>query len=184
MTGGIIDPTRSRRTLAAAGTDAPRPDRLRGLRVGLLENGKRNAAAVLDAVGRVLAERHDAGSLVRRTKTQFAMPLPDDLVADLSRDCDVVVIGVGDCGSCSASAVADGIRLEGIGLPTAVVCTDAFESTSRAMAELRGDTTHPFLLTEHPIANLSDGQIAERAGVLAEQVAERLLLRRAAGDVA
>jgi hypothetical protein len=184
MNGGIIDPTRGRRTVSAASTDAARPERLDGLRIGLLENGKRNAAAVLDAVGRELADRYGAGSLVPLKKVQFAMPLPDELVDQLQRDCDVVVIGVGDCGSCSASAVADGIRLERTGLPNAVVCTDAFETTSRAMAELQGDEGYPYLLTEHPIANLTEEQITQRAGRLADQVAQRLLAGRAVGAVA
>jgi hypothetical protein len=166
MSGGIIDPTggRGRSDIAPTGTDAARPRRLDGLRVGLCENGKRNAAAVLDAVGRELADTHHVGATVPVTKVQFAMPMPEELVERLLRDCDAVVIGVGDCGSCSASAVADGIRLEQAGLPTAVICTDAFETTSRAMAELQGDADHPFLLTEHPIANLTPEQIARRAG--------------------
>jgi len=178
---GIIDPTRSGATPAASrASDAPRPDSLHGLRVGLLENGKRNAAAVLDAVGAELSGRHGAEQLVPRTKHQFAMPLPDELVEELTGICDVVVIGVGDCGSCSASAVADGIRLENIGLPTAVICTDAFAQTSAAMAELQGDPEHPYLLTEHPIANLGAGSIAARAGDLADRVARRLTTARAA----
>ncbi|MFC7404704.1 UGSC family (seleno)protein [Georgenia alba] len=183
MTGGIIDPTR-RSTVTATRSDAPRPESLAGLRVGLLENGKRNAAQILDAVGRVLAERHGTGPMVPKLKRQFAMPLPEELVEELVQECDVVVIGVGDCGSCSASAVADGIRLEQAGVPAAVVCTDAFEATSRAMAELKGDERYPFILTEHPVANLTHERIEDRAGQLAERVAERLLVRRPASEVA
>jgi hypothetical protein len=184
MSDEIIDPTRSRSRAGASEPDAPRPELLHGLRVGLLENTKRNAATVLDAVGSVLAERHGIGDLVRRTKKEFAMPMHDDLVDELRRECDVIVMGVGDCGSCSAAAVADGIRLEQAGVPTAVICTDAFESTSRAMAELKGDAGYPFILTDHPVANLTEEQIVSRADVLADQVTERLLLRRAAGEVA
>lgn len=174
----IIDPTGSRSAVQASGSDAPRPPQLRGLRIGLLENGKRNAAQVLDAVGRVVAERHEPGALVPRTKKQFAMPLPEDVVSELTQDCDVVVLGVGDCGSCSAAAVADAIRLEQEGIPTAVICTEAFESTSLAMAELKGDADHPFILTSHPVANLTGDQIEERAGALADTVVARLLTAR------
>lgn len=184
MSDGIVDPTRGRGQEAnpTASTDAARPRHLDGLRVGLLENGKRNAANVLDAIGRELNTRHGIGSVVALTKVQFAMPMPDELVEQLERECDVVVIGVGDCGSCSASAVADGIRLERTGLPAAVVCTDAFEVTSKSMAELQGDNDYPFLLTEHPIANLTPEQITDRAGQLADRVAQRLLVGRSGGD--
>jgi hypothetical protein len=176
MPGVIIDPTARRtQSVAVVPTDAPRPESLDGLRIGLLGNTKRNADVILDAVGATLAERYDVAGLVPLTKTQFAMPLPDELIEDLVRECDVVVIGVGDCGSCSASAVADGITMEIAGVPAAVIATTAFESTSRAMAGLKNAPEYPFLLTEHPIANLTAEQIADRAGALADEVVSRLV---------
>ncbi|WP_344070442.1 UGSC family (seleno)protein [Microbacterium sediminicola] len=175
MVAAIIDPTRGRVSVAASPhAEAVRRGSLGGLRVGLLGNTKRNAEQILDAVGACL-QRRGAGQLVRRTKRQFAMPLPDDLVEELVRECDVVVIGVGDCGSCSASAVADGIALEAVGIPTAVVCTTEFATTSRAMAQLKGANDFPFLLTEHPISNLTAAQISARGEDLADDVANRLV---------
>lgn len=176
MPGAIIDPTvRPAQGPAVVPRDAPRPESLDGLRVALLGNTKRNADVILDAVGAELAERYRLAGLVRLTKTQFAMPLPDELVEELVREADVVVIGVGDCGSCSASAVADGITMEIAGMPAAVIATEAFETTSRAMAGLKNAPEYPFLLTAHPIANLTVEQIAERAGGLADGIAARLL---------
>ncbi|REE02393.1 hypothetical protein LG293_10415 [Citricoccus nitrophenolicus] len=178
MTAGILDPTissinsRSRPGGPVATTQAaaaPRVGSLRGKRMGLLENTKRNAAALLDALGTVLTET-DHVDLVRMTKQEFAMPLAEDVVDGLIRDCDVVVIGVGDCGSCSAAAVADGIALEERGVPVAVLCTEAFEVTSRAMAGLKGRPDFPVLLMPHPIANLTDGDLAERGQALASRV--------------
>lgn len=180
MVLAIIDPTASARTAEAAReVESPRAASLTGLRIGLLGNTKRNAAEILDAVGAELAETYGVGELVPRTKREFAMPLPDDLLDDLVAHCDVVVVGVGDCGSCSAAAIADGIRLEAAGLPVAVVCTDVFDTTARAMAELQGDPGFAYLLTEHPIANLTAQQIAQRAVRIADDVADRLVGRRA-----
>lgn len=167
----IIDPTaRHRAGASMAPARARRPDTLEGLRVGLLENTKRNAAAILAAVGEELAARHEVAALVHRTKTAFAMPLPLDLVEELINECDVVVIGVGDCGSCSASAVADGIALERMGVPTVVICTDAFAAPSKAMADLKGAPEFPFLQTPHPVANLDDEGIAARGRALVTDV--------------
>ena len=56
----------------------------------------------------------------------------------MATGCDVIITGIGDCGSCSASAVADGIAFEAAGLPAAAICSDAFGVTADAMAELRG----------------------------------------------
>lgn len=180
MTAEIIDPTQRPHTVsAAAPAVAPRPRSLNGIRIGLLGNTKRNADLILDAVGAQLAGRHDAVTLVPRTKTQFAMPLPVDLIEELVRECDVVVIGVGDCGSCSASAVADGIALERVGIPTAVICTDAFVDPSTAMAGLKGAPDFSFLLTPHPIANLAADGILERGAQLADGVQHHLIDERA-----
>ena len=174
MTGTIIDPTRAQRPVESRNVASPTLTTLAGKRIGLLENTKRNAAAILDSVGKALDASEHVGTLVPFTKVGFALPLPDDLLAEIERSCDAVVIGVGDCGSCSASAIADGIALEARGIPTAVICTDAFVTTSRAMAALQGRDDYPFLLTEHPIANLTDADIEGRSAELASLVRRRL----------
>lgn len=174
MTGTIIDPTSAQRTVESRTVVSPMLTTLTGKRIGLLENTKRNAAAILDSVGRALDATADVGALVPFTKVGFALPLTDDLISEIERSCDAVVIGVGDCGSCSASAIADGIALEARGVPTAVICTDAFVTTSEAMAALQGRKEYPFLVTEHPIANLTADDIAGRSSELASLVRGRL----------
>jgi len=172
----IIDPTVSSSGSTEKGRmpRAARTASLAGARVGLLENTKRNAADLLDGIGEALVRDLGATELVRRTKKQFALPLTAEVLADLSESCDVVVVGVGDCGSCSAAAVADGIALERAGIPTAVICTEAFASTSQAMADLKGDPDFPYILTEHPVANLDAGQLGDRAAQLVPDVVARL----------
>lgn len=53
--------------------------------------------------------------------------------------------------------------MERRGVPTAVVCTDAFEITGRAMAKTVGAPNYSFALIPHPISNLSEEQIRQRA---------------------
>src|SRR6266849_6565804 len=99
----ILDPTGA--TMTAAKPAAPRASRrkdLHGATVGLLVNTKQNAAPFLDEVGRLLTERHGVTHLMARTKVNFAQPAPDDLVKEMTTACDVVITGIGDCGSCSA----------------------------------------------------------------------------------
>ena len=74
------------------------------------------------------SQQHGATGTMARTKVNFAAPAPDDLVKEMATGCDVIVTGIGDCGSCSASAVADGIAFEAAGLPAAAICSDAFRS--------------------------------------------------------
>jgi hypothetical protein len=165
MPNAILDPTGQ--TPAAVSVATPlvqrRPD-LVGARVGLLENTKQNAALLLSAVAELLVSEHGAaGVALMRTKTAFAQPASDELVAEYAAACDVVVTGVGDCGSCSASAVADGVLFEAAGLPAAVICSDAFIATADAMAALRGAPGYRYLTTPHPVAVLTPEQVRERA---------------------
>jgi hypothetical protein len=74
-----------------------------------------------------------------------------------------VLIGVGDCGSCSAAAVADGIAFEAAGVPAAVICSDAFRVSADAMARLQGSPGYTYVTTAHPVAPLDTDGVRERA---------------------
>ena len=171
----ILDPTGATTATAAARPQARRAPRrrdLHGATVGLLVNTKQNAAPFLDEIGRLLVQRHGAKSAMARTKVNFAAPAPEDLVKEMAASCDVIITGIGDCGSCSASAVADGIVFEAAGLPAAAICSDAFTVTADAMADLRGAPGYRYATTPHPVAVLTPDQVKERAaGVLDDVVA-------------
>ncbi len=156
---------------------APRRD-LRGATVGLLENTKQNAALFLQELGRLLVDRHGAAGFVLRTKTAFALPVSDELLDELTRRCDVVITGVGDCGSCSASAVADGVAFERHGTPAAVICSDAFGPSADAMARLQGVPGYHYLTTPHPVAVLAPDEVRERALLALPEVVSVLLRGR------
>ncbi|MBB3674631.1 UGSC family (seleno)protein [Modestobacter versicolor] len=166
----VLDPTGRSAVRAVSSTRAPRRADLAGARVGLLENTKHNAALLLDEIATLLERDRGAVTVLRRTKTAFALPMPQEQLDELVRECDVVLVGVGDCGSCSAAAVADGIALERAGVPAAVICSDAFTTTASAMAEVQGDPGYAYLTTPHPVAVLAPDAVAERAVQLAPQV--------------
>ena len=176
----IIDPTLGVATDSPAGPTAlaERPRTLSGLRLGLLANIKRNAEEFLDEVGRLLAEQQGVAAVVARKKPDITSTAPEPILDDLRRGCDVVVVGVGDCGSCSASAVADGIILEQGGIPAVVVCTDAFTASADAMAGLRGAPGYRYLTVPHPMANLTPDGVRDRAAAAVPGIA-RMLTRGA-----
>ena len=69
----------------------------------------------------------------------------------------------------------DGIVFEKIGIPTASIVTDVFEATGRAMAQAWGVPEYKFLALPHPIANLTEAQLDQRAREIAPAVVELLL---------
>jgi hypothetical protein len=170
----ILDPTGMSHRSDQESSAARRPPTLANARVGLLNNTKQNAAPLLAELGRLLAQEYGAVMSVQRTKHTIAFPVDEPLLKEISAASDVVIVGVGDCGSCSASAVADGIAFENEGVPAAVICSDAFEVTARAMAEVHGSADFEFLMTQHPVAVLSPDQVSARAAQLLPAVIARV----------
>jgi hypothetical protein len=170
MPNAILDPTGGARAASAEAPRARRRADLRGARIGLLINTKQNAEPFLEEVGRLLVERYGAAAVLTRTKVNFAQPAPEDLVKEMAAKADVIVTGIGDCGSCSASAVADGVVFEAAGLPAAVICSDAYRVTADAMAGLRGAPGYRYATTPHPVAILTPDQVRERAAQVLDDV--------------
>lgn len=165
MFDSIIDPTVSQANVTEYDrlVLAARPESLSGLRLGLLANTKRNAEQFLDEVGQLLVGQYGMQVVLAMKKPDITSTAPELTLAELSAECDVVVIGVGDCGSCSASAVADGILLEQAGTPSAVVVTEAFTVSADAMADLRGAPRYKYVTVPHPVANLTPDGVRNRA---------------------
>ena len=69
----------------------------------------------------------------------------------------------------------DGILLEKESVPSASIVTDVFEVTGRAMAEQWGVPTYRFLVMPHPIANLTEAQLDQRAREIVPEVVKLLL---------
>ena len=69
----------------------------------------------------------------------------------------------------------DSIVFEQHGIPSASIITDVFRKTGAAMAKSWGLPNFRFLEMPHPIANLTDAQLDERAAAITPQVVELLL---------
>lgn len=69
----------------------------------------------------------------------------------------------------------DGIVFEKNGLPAAAIITDVFEATGRAMAQAWGLPEYKYLSMPHPIANLTDAEMDQRARTIVPQIVQLLL---------
>ena len=69
----------------------------------------------------------------------------------------------------------DGILFEKVGVPAASIVTDVFEGTGRAMARAWGLPEYRFLAMPHPIANLTEAELDQRAREIAPEVVKLLL---------
>ena len=125
---------------------------------------------LLGELGRHLEETQGVAHVRMFTKPYAGQPLEPAQLKEISGACDFVVTAIGDCGSCSAATLADGILLERSGTPSVSICTEPFRISAAAMAQGYGFPDYEFVLTPHPVARLSLEEIQVRAKELAPQV--------------
>jgi hypothetical protein len=90
----ILDPTSP--PLAVDARMATRPMDLNGKVLGLLNNGKLNAANLLDEVGELLSERYEFAKVIKGSKPNASTPCPEQIVKEFASSCDVLVTSNGD----------------------------------------------------------------------------------------
>lgn len=90
----VLDPTVA--PIPVDAKPATRPETLNGKRLGLLDNHKRNARELLNEMQRLLEERFEFASVVKRTKNDVSRPCPDDIIEDIAAQADVVITAIGD----------------------------------------------------------------------------------------
>lgn len=73
-----------------------RPQSLKGLRIGLVDNTKHNSDQLLLRIANILEHEHGAKAhVIRRKKSSGAAPHAE-IIEEYKANCDVVVAGVGD----------------------------------------------------------------------------------------
>lgn len=158
----LLDPTGAAQR-ADDSTLSPRPVSLKGLTIGLLDNTKPNSTQLLQEIATQLRVHHGAGEGRLYTKDYFGTPVKQPLLEQIVEECDIVITAVGDCGSCSAATVADGILFERAGIPTVAITSDSFLMSGRAMAQVQGFPAFDFYAVKHPMASLTAEEVRERA---------------------
>jgi hypothetical protein len=71
--------------------------------------------------------------------------------------------------------VLDGILFEKEGIPAVSIVTDPFVETGHAMAQSWGVPHYKFLTMPHPIANLTEEELDQRARKMTPEVVHLLM---------
>ncbi|MBI4763895.1 MAG: hypothetical protein HY787_04740 [Deltaproteobacteria bacterium] len=69
----------------------------------------------------------------------------------------------------------DGIETDNRGKPAAVLITEPFIPTARAIAEIRALPDYRFAVLKHPIGSLNEDELRQRARDAAPQIIKILL---------
>ena len=152
---------------------AAAPSVLAGLRIGVLDNGKPNARLLLTRVGEQLAARTSARLVLVTDKgpgANAATPCTPAVFERISDECDVVLTGTADCGSCTSWSVHDTIQLEQLGIPTAVATTTHFVDLTRRVATGFGVPDARVEVFPHPLGGTDDDTIIRWADAAVDDV--------------
>ncbi|MCJ7438471.1 MAG: hypothetical protein MUP97_12015 [Acidimicrobiia bacterium] len=152
---------------------APGPNVLTGLRIGVLDNGKPNAGLLLARVGEQLAARTGATLALVIEKgpgANAATPCTEAVFERLRSECDVVLTGSADCGSCTSWSVHDTIQLERSGTPTVVATTTRFVELTRRVAAGFGVPEARVAVFPHPLGSTDDDTIIAWADAAVDEV--------------
>ncbi len=160
----------------------PRPDpapitinlRPRRRRVVMQNNWKPNSYEIL-VRAKVLLEQRGIEVAEISAKATAATPMSARLFDELSGEEGLVLLGISDCGSCSASSAVDSIVLQTRGVVALAMLTEPFkDQITRAMAYQPADRDLPAIVLPHPMQNVSEFELDRRAELLAHEV-ERYL---------
>lgn len=146
---------------------------LTGTRIGVLDNGKPNARLLLSRVGDQLAGRTGAMLVLVTDKgpgANAATPCTDAVMARLTEECDVVLTGSADCGSCTSWSVHDTVQLEHLSVPTVVATTTGFVDLTRRVAAGFGLPDARVAVFPHPLGGTSDETIVAWADAAVDEV--------------
>ena len=90
----VLDPTVEPRKQPL--TYVPRPDSLKGKRIGLVENTKFNSDQLLSRIGEILKSEYGAAEYTMWRKHNSSVPAHQEILDEARRRVDCVVAGIGD----------------------------------------------------------------------------------------
>lgn len=134
-TSALVDPT----TAAAPPDYVPVPplDSLAGCTVALVKNAWPSWHRMVDRLGALLTERADVVATQQHLVPNGSAAEADQL-AHIAAAADAAVVGLANCGSCTAWSHHDAVVLSSLGVPVVLVVTSEFASLVDALATSSG----------------------------------------------
>ena len=90
----LFDPTAPRQE---GGREAQRTlSGLNGAVVGFIDNAKPNFNHLVDDLAELLVARYGVARVVKRRKRSASVPAPEEMMREITGECDLVIAGSGD----------------------------------------------------------------------------------------
>jgi len=89
---------------------------------------------------------------------------------------DLVILALGDCGSCTTWVILDAVRLEKEGKPTICICTHKFADYGKSLAKAQGTEDLRIFEIDHPIAGLKEDEVKVKTEKIIPEIKKLLKL--------
>jgi hypothetical protein len=129
--------------------------------LGFFSNNKQNCTEIQHALAAAWAAEFSLQPYFY-LKMNASAPADPALIERIAAECDAVVTGSGDCGSCTAATVHDSIELRRAGLPVAMLATESFAGLAQMQALALGDDALDLILVSHPIGGIGQADLDQR----------------------
>jgi len=150
----MCDPTAETASDLRARTTPPAT--LSGKTVALMDIGKMRGDEFIDRLEQLCSARGVATRRYKKpTNTRVA---PREMIKDIARSCQAVVIAVSDCGSCTSCSTHDLDDLDKSGLPGVSVLTEEFRQAFEAQKSAIG-LNAAAVYVPHPMQNRTTAEL-------------------------
>jgi hypothetical protein len=130
-------------------------------RVGFFSNNKQNAAEIQEAIAAAWTAEFGVQARFYK-KFNASAPADPALLAQIAAECDAVVTGSGDCGSCTAGTVHDTVALRSEGVPAVMLATESFVGLAQMQARALHDQALDLIVVTHPIGGTTEIELEGR----------------------
>lgn len=145
----LVDPTSAPVPTAPAAPDASHVDSLNGRRVALLKNAWPSWHRMTDRFERLLTDRV-AGVTAEQHLIPNGSAADPGLLKSIAAGADAAVVGLANCGSCTAWSFHDAMSLSAMGLPVVLVVTSEFTGLVDALAATKGVSLPTVVISHNP----------------------------------
>ncbi|HVT66667.1 MAG TPA: hypothetical protein VHF26_02885, partial [Trebonia sp.] len=145
----LVDPTSAPAPASPADPGASPVDSLSGRRVALLKNAWPSWHRMTDRFERLLTDRV-AGAAAEQYLIPNGSAADPGLLKSIAAGADAAVVGLANCGSCTAWGFHDAMSLSALGLPVVLVVTSEFTGLVDALAATRGVRLPVVVIGQNP----------------------------------
>jgi hypothetical protein len=155
-------------------------DTLNGKTVALMDIGKMRGDEFIDRLEQLCRDRGVATRRYKKpTNTRVA---PREMIADISANCQAVIIALSDCGSCTSCSTHDLSDLDKLGLAGVSVLTEEFRQAFEQQKSAIGFDAAA-IYVPHPMQNKTTAELHAFAEQSVDQILAAICLAAAPNPV-